>query len=38
MRVRASSFGLVVGTATCHACSALTPLARLWVPEHTYEF
>jgi hypothetical protein len=38
MRVRAPSFGLVMGTATCHACSASTPVARLWVPEHTYVF
>ncbi|WP_297866098.1 hypothetical protein [Silanimonas sp.] len=38
MRVRASSFGLVVGTATCHACSTPTPVARLWVPEYTYHF
>ncbi len=37
MRVNASSFGLVVGTASCHACSTPTPVARLWVPEYRYE-
>lgn len=38
MRVRAPSFGILIGTATCHACKAPTPVARLWVPEHTYVF
>lgn len=38
MQVRAPSFGVVLGEATCHACGVQTPVARIWVPEHTYTF